>query len=117
MGYSSQGPQVWREEQSLKPDVCAPSQFCEDNNASIVNSGTSTAAALTAGAIAAIRGSTNPAFAPRRLPPRGLKKVMLATARNRRRGWNNRTGHGLLWVGKLIDELKRPTPGSTDQEG
>jgi Subtilase family len=108
MGYSSQGPQLWRTASVKKPDICAPSQFSEDNDAAVVNSGTSTATALTAGVMAAIRGSANPAYGPQRLPPLKLKEAMIATARGGQGGWNDRTGHGMLDADALVRRIEGP---------
>jgi subtilisin family serine protease len=92
LGYSSQGPGQPRLAHD-KPDLCAASQFCEDDDAHVFNTGTSTACALTAGVVAALR--SNPGAAA--LTPAQLKDLLTCTARKTEGpGWNNRIGHGIL---------------------
>jgi hypothetical protein len=53
LGYSSLGPGQ-PGLRSNKPDLCATSQFCEDNDAFTINTGTSAACGLTAGVVAGL---------------------------------------------------------------
>jgi subtilisin family serine protease len=102
LGYSSQGPGQAQLETgtpepnraSRKPDVCAPSQFCENGDAFTINTGTSAACALATGVVAALRGRWKDTTA---LPPAKLKDVLINTAR-RHDGprWDGRLGHGIL---------------------
>jgi len=92
LGYSSQGPG-----QPLlghdKPDVCAPSQFCETDDAHSINTGTSAACALVGGVIAALRTKWNSAA----VSPDRLRSVLNQTARQiEGKGWNGRFGNGIL---------------------
>jgi hypothetical protein len=92
LGYSSQGPGQLRLAR-YKPDICAASQFCEDNDAHIINTGTSTACALAAGVVAALRSKWDAGA----IPPDRLKTLLADTARKvQGPGWNNRLGHGIL---------------------
>ncbi len=76
LGYSSQGPgQTGLGAQ--KPDLCAPSQFCEANDATLLSVGTSAACGLAAGAMAALRGAPAP-FAG---PPDALRQLLRNSAR------------------------------------
>jgi hypothetical protein len=104
LGYSSQGPAPWGNAQ--KPDICTPSHFCEDDDASKMNSGTSAATGLAAGVIAAIRGSA--AWGPGKLSPRELKDKINAAARGPNGKWNSRMGNGMLNARALLSELKKP---------
>jgi subtilisin family serine protease len=89
-GASRFGPR-WHD----KPDVCAPSQFHETDDAYTTNGGTSAACALSAGVIAALR--SNPKWNPTAVPPERLKKVLNETARKTDGpNWNNRLGNGIL---------------------
>jgi hypothetical protein len=65
IGYSSEGPAPWGG--AKKPDVCAPSHFTEDDDPSMVNSGTSTPPPWRAASSPRF-GATRPG-APRRYPP------------------------------------------------
>jgi len=96
LGYSSQGPG-----QRLlgpdKPDFCATSQFAEDDDAFTVNTGTSAACGLTAGAVAALRSRWNTAT----VSPHQLRQTLNQTARKPVAGpWTHslkhRFGHGVL---------------------
>jgi hypothetical protein len=60
IGYSSQGPAQPGFGQTQKPDLCAPSQFLADADASLLASGTSAACGIAAGAVAALRGAGSP---------------------------------------------------------
>ncbi len=119
MGYSSEGPAQWsvhrsdalNEVEIKKPDIVAPSQFREDKDASLVNSGTSAAAGLAAGVIAAIRSTKDHHWGPNELAPLDLKDAMLKTARGGGGGWNPRVGHGILHLPGLIEELERRDQG------
>jgi subtilisin family serine protease len=92
LGYSSQGPGQPRLA-TKKPDLCAPSQFAEECDAATGNTGSSAAAALTAGVVAALRSKWN----AQDLSPDELKQVLLVSARrNKGDAWNDRLGHGIL---------------------
>jgi subtilisin family serine protease len=107
LGYSSQGPAPWSErdddppEKRQKPDVCAPSNFCEDHDAAKINSGTSASTGLAAGVIAAIRQDHK----PDQLKPLQLKAAINASARAANGEWNARTGNGLLNAAALLKQL------------
>jgi subtilisin family serine protease len=105
LGYSSQGPAPWGVAQ--KPDFCAPSQFYEDHDAFMVNSGTSAATGLTAGVIAAIRSNPSGEWGPDGLYPIDLKSLMNKSATGQAGVWNERTGHGMLNARNLLVELDR----------
>jgi hypothetical protein len=102
LGYSSQGPAPWGG--AKKPDICTPSHFGEDNDPSMVNSGTSAATGLAAGIIAAVRG--NPAWGPGKLSPAALKEKINDAARGPNGTWNSRTGNGILDARALLRELR-----------
>jgi len=79
-----------------KPDLCAPSQFCENYNAAQVSSGTSASCAMIAGVVAALRG--NPAWTRAAVPPDALKNALIAGARRPQGevGWHGKLGFGIL---------------------
>jgi subtilisin family serine protease len=106
LGYSSQGPGQRKLGES-KPDLCAPSQFCENDDAHIVNTGTSTACALAAGVVAALRSKWNAT----EIPPDELKKLLTETARNTDgTEWNNRLGYGILNAKAAYDKALATIP-------
>lgn len=92
LGYSGQGPGINGMEKE-KPDVCAPSQFASDDYPGR-NTGTSAACGLAAGAVALMRTKWRSST---------LTTERLADAIRRNaaqpygpRGWQERTGHGIL---------------------
>jgi hypothetical protein len=101
-GYSSQGPG----QPNLavrKPDLCAPSGFSENNDAYTPNTGTSAAAGITAGVVAALRSKWGTVA----LPPDALRIVLNLTARKTEGpGWNGRLGHGILHVPSVLEALE-----------
>jgi hypothetical protein len=104
VGYSSQGPGP----ESLateKPDLCAPSQFCETNDAASLSSGTSAACAMAAGVVAALRG--NPDWDQVTVPPEALRAAFIGAARkpSGKVGWDGRIGYGILDAAATIDAL------------
>jgi subtilisin family serine protease len=92
LGYSSQGPGQSRLAHD-KPDLCAPSQFCETGDAYTTNSGTSAACAVAAGVIVGLRSKQTAAA----VTPPQLKNILIRTARKvDGPGWNGRRGNGIL---------------------
>ncbi|MHB2169665.1 S8 family serine peptidase [Alsobacter sp. R-9] len=92
IGSSSQGPGL-HTGAAEKPDISAPSAFREDDDGARLNTGTSTAAAVAAGALAALRQGW-PA-----VPPADLKQALMETASppaDGSTGWSARTGHGVI---------------------
>jgi len=112
LGYSSQGPGQSKLARK-KPDLCAPSQFCETDDGFIVNTGTSAACALATGVVAALRSewyAVSPAQRPP-LSPRELKQLLIRTARKPQGpNWNNRLGYGILNAAAAYDELASTIP-------
>ncbi|HWN77407.1 MAG TPA: S8 family serine peptidase, partial [Bradyrhizobium sp.] len=110
LGYSSQGPGQLRLGPK-KPDLCAASQFCENDDAFSINTGTSAACGLTAGIVAALRSRWNST----RVSPDQLKDILNQTAR-RPPGlsWGNalgyRLGNGILDASAAFKELKHQFP-------
>lgn len=95
IGYSSQGPGPSTYLAHEKPDLCAPSNFCEARDASILNSGTSASCAITAGVVAALRSSPNCTQAA--VPPDRMKAALIDGARKTQgAAWNERLGNGIL---------------------
>jgi Subtilase family len=87
LGYSSQGPGQ-EKLGAKKPDLCAASQFCENDDSFNINTGTSAACALAAGVIAALRSRWDPI----KVPPPTLQRILNDTAMK---------PHGLNWQNKL----------------
>jgi hypothetical protein len=87
-----------------KPDLCAPSDFCETDDAAVRNSGTSTACAMTGGVVAALR--SRPAWNQTAVSPERLKAALLGGARHPQAlGWNERLGHGVLDAAGALGNL------------
>ena len=110
LGYSAQGPG-----QPLlgpdKPDLCAASQFCEDDDAFSINTGTSAACGLTGGVVAALRSRWNST----RVPPGALKDILNQTARKppglgSDDVLKHRLGNGILDARAAFKELKKQFP-------
>jgi subtilisin family serine protease len=104
VGYSSQGPGP----ETLaveKPDLCAPSQFCETYDAASLSSGTSASCAITAGVVAALR--SNPAWDQVAVTPEALRLALIGSARKPfgPTGWDGRLGFGILDAAATIDTL------------
>jgi hypothetical protein len=92
LGYSGQGPGIPGMTQE-KPDLCAPSQFADDDDAG-PNTGTSAACGLAAGAIALLRtewphSKTAPAALRVKLRDKAAQPYGPI-------GWQDRTGYGIL---------------------
>jgi hypothetical protein len=105
LGYSSQGPG-----QRLlgvdKPDFCAASQFCEDDDAFSSNTGTSAACGLAGGVVAALRSRWGTAV----VTPGRLKTVLNQTSRKPMgvswdRSLKQRLGNGVLDARKAFEHL------------
>jgi subtilisin family serine protease len=92
LGYSSQGPGQ-SNLATEKPDLCAPSQFCEDGDAYTVNTGTSASAALAAGVIAALRSKWDSGQVSSRELRRILKEKSIPPGPGERK---DRFGSGIL---------------------
>jgi hypothetical protein len=92
LGYSGQGPGISGMEQE-KPDLCAPSQF-EDEDDAGPNTGTSAACGLAVGAVAFLRTK----WPCSEVDPAELRDVVRKTAAqpDGPPGWQERTGHGIL---------------------
>jgi hypothetical protein len=107
LGYSSQGPGQPRLALGAeKPDLCAASQFREDDDAFSINSGTSAACGLAGGVVAALRSRWDTGS----VPPRRLKQILNQTARRPvgvpwGRSLRERLGHGVLDAKEAFDEL------------
>jgi hypothetical protein len=110
LGYSAQGPG-----QPLlgpdKPDLCAASQFCEDDDAFSINTGTSAACGLTSGIVAALRSRWDSTT----VPPGVLKDILNQTARKppglgTNHSLKHRLGNGILDAKAAFKELKKQFP-------
>jgi hypothetical protein len=101
LGYSSQGPGQPGLETN-KPDLCAPSQFCETDDANLVNAGTSAASAVAAGVVAGLRSGWD----SKKVSPSQLIQVLNATARKVVSStWEERYGHGIIDAKAAVDAL------------
>jgi hypothetical protein len=102
LGYSSQGPGQPRLGKD-KPDLCAPSQFCETDDAFTVNTGTSAACAMAAGVVTALRSRWDCG----RVPPAQLIEILRDTVRKPNVAYSKeRFGQGILDAKAAFDELK-----------
>jgi hypothetical protein len=91
LGYSSQGPGAL---DPYKPDLCAASQFSENEDAFAGNTGTSAACALAAGVVARLRGKRD----SKPFSPSEMKRVLIDTAFGRveQSRWDNQLGNGII---------------------
>lgn len=107
IGASSQGPgprRLSRDGASLdeKPDVSAPSWFRDPLDAALADTGTSAAAAVAGGAVAALRGGWDTSA----VSPSRLKTALRDSARPFWHvGWNGRAGTGLIDLRATIAAL------------
>jgi len=105
IGASSQGPGpnvhgLARQ----KPDLCAPSYFRDDRDAALVYSGTSTACAMTAGIVAALR--SNAMWYQNLVYPDVMRTALIESARKTQwPGWSERLGHGVLNAASALGRL------------
>ena len=109
VGASSQGPGP--EDFSVdsvppeKPDFCAPSWFVDNEHPELRSSGTSAAAAVTAGAMAALRDQAG-WHDTTTVDPNALRIALRLGARQTdQSGWNERTGTGILNLAGAMGEL------------
>ena len=104
-GYSSQGPGPNKNTLAReKPDFCAPSNFRETNDAAISNTGTSTACAMTAGIVAALR--SKPSWHQKNVSPQRMLSALTQGARKTQgSSWNGRLGHGILDAAGAMNQL------------
>jgi hypothetical protein len=108
IGYSSQGPGQPRlgrppgNTVNFKPDLCAPSGFCEDFDAHTLNAGTSAATGVAAGVAAALRSNWNSGAVT---PDRLLQVLNMTAQQPGPAGWNQRFGNGIIDVGAIIPAL------------
>lgn len=104
-GYSSQGrgPNINGLAHD-KPDLCAPSNFREINDAAVHNTGTSTACAMTAGIVAALR--SKPSWHQNSVSPQRMLSALTQGARKTQgASWNGRLGHGILNAAGAMNQL------------
>jgi hypothetical protein len=104
-GYSSQGrgPNINGLAHD-KPDLCAPSNFREINDAAVYNTGTSTACAVTAGIVAALR--SKPSWYQNSVSPQRMHSALTQGARKTQgASWNGRLGHGILDAAGAMNQL------------
>jgi hypothetical protein len=104
LGYSGQGPGIAGMAQE-KPDLCAPSQFADEDDAG-PNTGTSAACGLAAGAVALLRTMWRPSA----VNPAALRTILQeeAVQPDGPAGWRDRTGHGILDLAAAADRLSGP---------
>ncbi len=104
LGYSGQGPGIAGMAQE-KPDLCAPSQFADEDDAG-PNTGTSAACGLAAGAVALLRTRWQPSA----VDPGALRVVLReeAVQPDGPAGWQDRTGHGILDLAAAAGTLNGP---------
>ncbi len=107
LGYASEGPSP-DAFASRKPDLCAPSQLVDPDDAATSYTGTSTACALTAGAVAALRGKNFPWDSGSPPDTRGMI-AMLRAAALRRAGeakGDPRRGSGTLDLQRFVEMFR-----------
>ncbi|MBS0241791.1 MAG: S8/S53 family peptidase [Proteobacteria bacterium] len=103
LGYSSQGPATWGGNDNLKPDVVAPSQFRDDDDAASLSTGTSASTAIAAGVMTAVR--SHPMASPLNMPPGALKAALRSSAYNMFGAPNTRMGAGRIDASELCRQL------------
>ena len=110
-GYSSEGPGPTPHLYQKKPDFCAPSQFAGIDGKYPLNSGTSAAAAITAGVVCALRSQTGSNWSQTKVPPDKLRQILNSTATQLQgSGWNRWLGNGILNAGAAYQQLRTQFP-------
>jgi hypothetical protein len=94
LGYSSQGPGTLSDH---KPDLCAASQFSENDDAGMVNTGTSAACACASGIVAALRSRDLHR-------ERGTATIKKMLRRSTGQHWDNQLGYGIINLHKALEE-------------
>lgn len=98
-GYSSEGPGPTPFLCAQKPDLCAPSQFLGPRGLYPPSSGTSAAAAVATGVVAALRSRAG--WDQTRISPGVLKLILNYTAKQTQGfGWDSCLGNGILDAGE-----------------
>ncbi len=103
LGYAAEGPGPVALSHS-KPDLAAPSHFAESDDARRINTGTSAACGVAAGAVALLRSHQGPDA----LPPESLRDLLRAKAwqPDGAPGWKPRTGFGILDLQASLSALE-----------
>lgn len=101
LGYSSQGPGAL---DRRKPDLCAPSQFSDNEDAYAGNTGTSAACALAAGVVARLRGKWD----SKNFSPKKMKRILIDTAFRsvEHPCWDRQLGHGIINYTEAANEAE-----------
>ncbi len=73
-----------------KPDIAAPSWFCEPDDPALVSTGTSAACGVAAGMLAALRTQHST-----ETPAQMFQRIRDMSTNRCEAGWNGRTGHGI----------------------
>jgi hypothetical protein len=106
LGYSSEGPGQSKLAKE-KPDLCAPSQFCETQDAHAANTGTSASCALAAGVLAALRSRWSYTV----IAPEELRCILRVSAnRKPNTSWSERLGYGILDATAAFKEANKRYP-------
>ena len=107
LGFSSEGPGPTPHLMRLKPDLTAPTQFLEESGRFPACEGTSAAAAVAGGIVAALRTKWDQTT----VPPLVLKLILNGTAvQPDGIGWNPWDGNGILNVNAAVDVLQAYFP-------
>lgn len=104
-GYSSEGPGPYQHLSYQKPDFCAPSQFDSARGGFPMSSGTSAAAAVAAGVVAALR--SEPAWDQGTVRPEDLQESLNSSAQRptSTTGWDPKIGWGILDAAAAYQDL------------
>ncbi len=110
IGASSQGPGPEALERR-KPDLSAPSWFCETLDAAVRNGGTSAASGVAAGVVAALRSHPERDWCAARVGPAVLKQALIDSARKfDGPDWTGRLGSGALDAAAALEVLSARFP-------
>jgi hypothetical protein len=91
-----------------KPDLCAPSGFHEDDDSALINTGTSAAAAVAAGVLAALRSYELATNGEPLASPAEMREILRWSAgREKGQGWDPRLGYGVIESQRALRELQR----------
>jgi subtilisin family serine protease len=86
-----------------KPDLCAPSHFRDDDDGSLLNTGSSAAAGVAAGVVAALRSLPGAGA----VSPAELRAILRQTAQRPGEAWDPQLGWGVIDCAAAVSAVRQ----------